>query len=79
VNTVYGALGALVLILVAAVESLVSELLEARLGSPSLFGAALCGTVVGTVVILLRGRLSRWAKRRMPMAEKAAGIGRNIK
>lgn len=72
-TTVYGALGVLFIVLFAVVESLVSEVLEARLGLPSMLGAALSGAVVALIVIPLRGRFSRWLDRWMPKPEKAAG------
>ena len=59
-TTVYGAVGALLIILFAVVESLVSEALEARMGLPDLVGAAIAGATVALIVIPLRGRFSRW-------------------
>ena len=72
-TTVYGALGILSIILFGVIESLVSELLEARLGLPSMLGAALSGAVVAGMVIPLRGRFSRWMDRWMVEPEKVAG------
>ena len=46
-TTVYDTLGILDIVLFAAVESLVSEVVEARLGLPDTVGAALSGTIVG--------------------------------
>ena len=60
-TTVYGAVGALLIILFAVVESLVSEALEARMGLPDLVGAALAGATVALIVIPLRGRFSKWS------------------
>ena len=72
-TTVYGALGVLFIVLFAVVESLISELLEARLGLPTMLGAALAGATVALIVIPLRGRFSRWMDRWMPAPAKAAG------
>lgn len=65
-STVYGALGVIFVVLFAGVESLFSELLEARLGLTSVGGAVLSGSVVALTVIPFRGRVSRWADRWMP-------------
>ena len=76
-TTVYGALGVLFIVLFAVVESLVSEILEARLGLPTMLGAALAGATVALIVIPLRGKFSRWMDRWMPAPEKAAVMSRH--
>ena len=65
-TTLYGALGAILIILFAVMESLVSEALEARMGLPDLVGAALAGATVALIVIPLRGRFLKRMDKLMP-------------
>lgn len=68
-TSVYGTLGILFVILFAVVESLVSEVVEARLGLPNMVGAATSGAIVAAIILPLRGRFSRWVDRRIPKVE----------
>ena len=49
----------LFIILFAVVESLVSEVVEARLGLPDMVGAAVSGGLVAAIILPLRGGFSR--------------------
>lgn len=66
IATAYGALGAILIILFAVLESLVSEALEARMGLSNLADAALAGAVVTLIVIPLRVRYSKWMDELIP-------------
>ena len=65
-TTVYGTLGILGIVMFAALESLVSEVLEARLGLPDTVGAAASGAIVAALVLPLRGPFSRAVSRLLP-------------
>ncbi|MCH7565285.1 MAG: hypothetical protein IH968_15845 [Gemmatimonadetes bacterium] len=62
-TTVYGTLGVLGIILFATIESLVSEVVEARLGLPDMAGAGVSGALVAGIILALRGRFSRGVSR----------------
>lgn len=68
-TSVYATLGVLFVILFAVVESLVSEVVEARLGLPGMVGAAASGAIVAAIILPLRGRFSRWVDRWIPKVE----------
>lgn len=66
-TTVYGTLGVLFIILFAVVESLVSEVVEARLGLPDMVGAAASGGLVAAIILPLRRRLSEFVNGLIPL------------
>lgn len=66
-TTVYATLGGLFIILFAVVESLVSEVVEARLGLPDMVGAAASGGLVAAIILPLRGRLSEFVNGLIPL------------
>ena len=68
-TSVYATLGVLFVLLFAVVESLVSEVVEARLGLPGMVGAAASGAIVAAIILPLRGRFSRWADRWIPKVD----------
>ncbi len=68
-TTVYGTLGVLGIILFATIESLVSEVVEARLGLPDMVGAAVSAAIVAAIVLPLRGRFMRGVSRLLPRTD----------
>ena len=75
-TTVYGTLSVLFIVLFAVVESLVSELIEARLGLPNMLGAGLSSALVAAIVLPLRGPFGRRVSRWMASAEGQPGAVR---
>jgi len=75
-TTVYGTLGVLAIVVFASVESLVSEVLEARLGLPDMVGAAVSGGIVAAIVLPLRGRFSARVSRLLRFEEDPGGESR---
>ncbi len=74
-TTVYGVLGTLFLVLFAVVESVVSEILENRLGLPGLLGGAVAGGFVALIVLPFRHRLTGWVDRIGPRTGGASPDG----
>ena len=65
-TTVYGTLGVLFVILFSVVESIVSDLIEARLDLPGMVGSGASGAIVAAIILPLRGAVSRRVNRLLP-------------
>ncbi|NJD11692.1 MAG: hypothetical protein FIB01_15070 [Gemmatimonadetes bacterium] len=69
-STVYGALGALGLLLFAGLEEVLSSWVALRLGLPGLVGSLLAGSLAAGVMIPLRKPAERIASRVLPGQER---------
>ncbi len=65
-STVFGALGALGIVLFAGLEEVLSEWVASRMGLPGVVGSLLAGSVTGGVMILLRKTVGRAAAKVLP-------------
>lgn len=62
-STIYGIVGAMAFVLFTALESVLSNVFEARLGLPGLAGSILAGCVAAGVMVPVRRALSKMSKR----------------
>jgi hypothetical protein len=72
-STVYGALGALGILLFAGLEDVLSNWMASRIGLPGIVGSLLAGSLAAGVMIPLRKSVDRIASRVLP------GQGREAK
>jgi hypothetical protein len=69
-STVYGALGALGILLFAGLEDVLSDWVASRIGLPGIVGSLLAGSVAAGVMIPLKKSVDRIASRVLPGQER---------
>ncbi len=74
-STIYGILGVLGLVTFAALESVLSELLEGWVPLPGLVGPATAGAVVALALVPVRKLVRRWVAPGEPGAHREPGSG----
>jgi hypothetical protein len=74
-STVYGALGALGIVLFAGLEEVLSEWVASRMGLPGMVGSLLAGSLTAGIMIPLRKTVGRAASRILPGQGEASHGG----
>jgi hypothetical protein len=72
-SAIYGALGVLAVVAFAAMENVVSELVEGWLQLPGFVGSMAAGGLVAVALVPLRGLLRSWIDRSRPPTDAPEG------